>query len=150
VARTSDLDDVHETAAQRLAVNGLRYTSSRRSLVSVLARADDPLTIPAILRKNKSLAQSSAYRNLGELIEAGVVHRIVSGSDEFSHYELAEDLTSHHHHLVCTHCGRVTDFTASDSLEHTLDSALTRVARKTGFAVDHHRLDLIGTCASCR
>jgi Fur family transcriptional regulator, ferric uptake regulator len=150
VARSTALDDVHDTAAQRLAENGLRYTSSRRAIVTVLARSDDPLTIPSILRKNRSLAQSSVYRNLGELTDAGIVHRIISGSDEFGHYELAEDLTTHHHHLVCTHCGRVSDFTASDSLESTLDAALARIARRTGFSVDHHRLDLIGTCADCR
>lgn len=106
------------------------------------------MTIPEILERDSSLAQSSAYRNLTELIAVGVVHRIIAG-DEFSHFELAEDLTSHHHHLVCSSCGRVTDVTLSDDLEASLDRALARLAARNGFSADHHRLDVVGRCAGC-
>lgn len=141
-------DDVHATAAQRLGADGLRYTASRRAVVAVLAATDRPLTIPEILGRDTSLAQSSAYRNLTELISVGVVHRIVSG-DEYSHFELAEDLTSHHHHLVCTGCGRVTDVVLSDVLESSIDAGLDEVARSHGFRADHHRLDVLGRCDAC-
>ena len=141
-------EELHTTAAQRLRSSGLRYTSSRRAVVDVLSDSDRPLTIPEILSVDPSLAQSSAYRNLTELIGAGVVHRIISG-DEYSHFELAEDLTSHHHHLVCTSCGRVADVTLSDDLETSLDRALARVARAEGFEPEHHRLDVLGRCADC-
>jgi Fe2+ or Zn2+ uptake regulation protein len=141
-------DELHTTVAQRLRGEGLRYTGSRRAVVEVLARSDRPLTIPEILDADRSLAQSSAYRNLTELIAAGAVHRIISG-DEYSHFELAEDLTSHHHHLVCTSCGRVTDVTLSDQIEAKLDQALLRAASAHGFSPEHHRLDVIGRCADC-
>lgn len=143
-----DEEELHTTAAQRLRTAGLRYTGSRRAVVGVLARSDRPLTIPEILLEDGSLAQSSAYRNLNELIGAGVVHRIVAG-DEYSHFELAEDLTSHHHHLVCTQCGRVADVTLSDELEASLDVALVGVAAEQGFHAEHHRLDVLGLCATC-
>jgi len=142
-------EDLHVTIAQRLRGDGLRYTGSRRKVVEVLAGSDRPLTMPEILEQSDDLAQSSAYRTLTELISAGVVHRIVSG-DEYSHFELAEDLTSHHHHLVCTRCGRVTDFTVDDELEAALDAALDAAARRQGFEPEHHRLDVGGTCADCR
>lgn len=141
-------EELHTTAAQRLRSAGLRYTSSRRAVVDVLSDSDRPLTIPEILSVDPSLAQSSAYRNLTELIGAGVVHRIISG-DEYSHFELAEDLTSHHHHLVCTSCGRVADVTLSDDIETSLDRALARVAKAEGFEPEHHRLDVLGRCADC-
>lgn len=143
------VDDLHATAAQRLGATRLRYTTSRRRVVTVLADAERPLTIPEILAADPALAQSSTYRNLAELIAARVVHRIVSG-EEFSHYELAEDLTAHHHHLVCTRCGRVEDFTPSERLEADLHHSLAQVAEAAGFEVDLHRLDLVGTCAGCR
>ena len=145
----TSVEDLHVTIAQRLRGDGLRYTGSRRKVVEVLAATDRPLTIPEILEQSDGLAQSSAYRNLTELIGVGVVHRIVSG-DEFSHFELAEDLTSHHHHLVCTRCGRVTDFTVDDELEAALDAALDAAARRQGFEPEHHRLDVGGRCADCR
>lgn len=140
--------DLHTVVGQRLRSSGMRYTHSRRLVISVLAAADRPLTIPELLRKADGLAQSSAYRNLTELIDAGVVHRIIAG-DEYSHFELAEDLTGHHHHLVCIRCGRVEDFVASEELEHRLHRALDDAAGSTGFTVQHHRLDLLGTCAAC-
>ena len=77
------------------------------------------------------------------------MHRIISG-DEYSHFELAEDLTSHHHHLVCTSCGRVADVTLSDDIEASLDrGARRRGATAQGFQPEHHRLDVIGRCAAC-
>ena len=142
------LTELHSTVAPRLRGAGLRYTRSRRRVVEVLAGTDRPLTIPDILARAGTLAQSSVYRNLNELIDAGVVHRIVAG-DEFSHFELAENLTSHHHHLICTSCGRVTDVTLSDALEASLDEALDRLATSNGFRADHHRLDVVGHCVSC-
>jgi Fe2+ or Zn2+ uptake regulation protein len=82
------------------------------------------------------------------LERAGVVHRIVT-SDEFARYELAEDLTEHHHHLICSSCGEVADFTVPGTLEHELEHVLARAARRAGFRSTGHRLDVVGTCASC-
>jgi Fe2+ or Zn2+ uptake regulation protein len=89
------------------------------------------------------------YRNLAVLERVGIVHRIVT-ADEFARYELAEDLTEHHHHLICSGCGDLTDFTVPTTLETELDNAAARVAKKTGFLVDQHRLDFVGLCPACR
>lgn len=141
--------DLHELAALRLSGLDQRYTRARRALVDVLAAADAPLAIPQLLDRDRALAQSSAYRNLTVLERAGVVHRIVT-ADEFARYELAEDLTGHHHHLICSACGDVRDVTMPPELESQLDRALGRIAGEHDFAADHHRLDLVGTCPSCR
>jgi len=142
-------DDIHTTAALRMSsAGGQRYTSSRRSIVEVLAHSDHPLTLPQILALDPTLAQSSAYRNLAELIAAGVVHRIVV-ADEHGHFELAEDLTGHHHHLICLSCGSVTDFVVPAKAEATIDRALNSIAEERHFEVEHHRLDLVGRCQTC-
>jgi Fe2+ or Zn2+ uptake regulation protein len=143
------ISELHPVAAQRLRAQDQRYTAGRRALVDVLTDAGQPLTIPQLLERRRDLAQSSVYRNLAVLERAGVVRRIVT-SDEFARYELAEDLTEHHHHhLICTHCGDVTDFTVPARLETDLDATTAKVARSTGFLVDHHRLDLVGICPRC-
>ena len=141
-------DDLHHAISARLTGADQRYTSGRRTLVDALVAAHRPLTAAEILVAG-SLAQSSAYRNLAVLEQCGVVHR-VAGTDEFARFELAEDLTDHHHHhLICTHCGLVTDFTVSDRLERSLEAAMARVSETSGFRPDHHRLDLLGRCADC-
>ena len=101
-----------------------------------------------MLAGRSDLAQSSVYRNLVVLEDAGVVRRIVT-NDEFSRYELAEDLTGHHHHLICSKCGAVDDFTVSAALEAEIEKVLKRVAKRHEFTIDGHRLDLIGACSEC-
>ena len=140
--------ELHDIALSRLRATGQRYTARRRALVDVLETSDGPLTIPQILDLDPSLAQSSAYRNLAVLEQAEVVHRIVT-NDDFARYELAEDLTEHHHHLICRTCGSVADFTLDPGVEGDLDRVLAQVAARQGFAADHHRLDLVGTCDDC-
>ena len=140
--------DLHATAGTRLGQVGQRYTSNRRALVSILEQARQPLSIPDVLAQDRSLPQSSVYRNLAVLEQAGVVRRIVT-SDEFSRYELAEDLTEHHHHLVCTSCGAVTDVQLSTKLERSMEKAIQEIASDTGFRPAGHRLDLVGLCATC-
>ena len=139
---------VHTTAADRLRQEGQRYTTQRRALVDLLIEVEQPLTIPQLLERQPGLSQSSAYRNLAVLERAGVVHRI-AGADGFARYELSEDLTGHHHHLICSDCGDVIDFEVSDAVERDLEVALHRAANRAGFRVSSHRLDLVGTCASC-
>lgn len=143
---TSDLDS--EVAA-RLRAADHRYTRGRRCIIAALQGADGPLTIPQILDAESRLAQSSLYRNLGILEEVGVVTRIDT-RDDFARYELAEDLTEHHHHLICSACGDVSDFALQSKVEADLERALARVARRAGFAAEGHRLDLVGVCGDCR
>jgi Fe2+ or Zn2+ uptake regulation protein len=117
--------------------------------VSALAVAEAPLTIPEILERHPDLAQSSVYRNLTLLERAGVAQR-VAGADEWGRYELAEDLTGHHHHLICASCGLVRDVTVPERLETLIDEELAHVAGGFGFTLQHHRLDLFGLCEQCR
>lgn len=142
------LEDLHQTVTRRLREDGQRYTAQRRALVDVFAATDAPLTLPQLLERAK-VAQSSAYRNLGVLERAGVVFRIVTSSDHAC-WELAEDLTEHHHHLICRSCGDVTDFTMPTEIEQQLGSALADAALDAGFAPSHHRLDLVGRCPQCQ
>jgi Fe2+ or Zn2+ uptake regulation protein len=95
------------------------------------------------------LPRSSAYRHLTVLHGAGLVRR-VTASDEFTRFELAEDLTEHHHHLLCVNCGKVTDVTLPAGFEHQAADAISQLAEAEGFQAQSHRLDVLGLCAACR
>lgn len=140
--------DLHDAVATRLAGSGRRYTRTKRRLVEILARAGMPLALPDIVRGRRDLPQSSAYRNLAGLESAGLIRRVAS-EDGFGRYELAEELTGHHHHLMCSRCGRVEDVGIPTALERELDRTLDALAREARFASVSHRLDLIGLCRSC-
>ncbi len=140
--------DVDLLVATQLQKINQRYTSNRQRLVSVLRSSSKPLTTNQIIEADTELAQSTVYRNLAVLEEAGSVVRIIT-HDDHARYELAEHLTEHHHHVICSQCGEIADFHLSDNVERTLEASLQEVADQFNFAVDSHRLDLIGTCISC-
>lgn len=125
-----------------------RPTAKRAAIIETLLAAGRPITIPELMLARPGLAQSSVYRNLVVLERAGLVHRIIT-SDEFARFELAEDLTEHHHHAICTRCGAVEDIPASPALERTLHATIGRFSSMSGFAVERHRLDLVGLCRDC-
>jgi Fur family transcriptional regulator, ferric uptake regulator len=132
--------ELHATVAGRLEAIGQRYTDGRRRLVSALAAGDGPA---------RGVPQSSAYRNLSVLEEAGCVHRVPT-PDGGALYELDERLVGHHHHLQCLRCGDVVDFDVPAALERALGRAIDEVAASSGFTVEGHRLDLVGRCSRCR
>lgn len=144
-----DLDKLHRLVDERLESRDQRYTTGRRQLVEALADVDGPVTLPELLGRHPDIAQSSAYRNLAVLEEAGAVRRLVHGAD-FASYELAEDLTGHHHHhLICVQCGSVRDITLGAAVERSLDKELTRLAEAEGFRPTHHTIDMLGVCSTC-
>jgi len=140
--------EVDEEVAALLRAVDQRYTTGRRRLVAALQEGDGPLTINQIAATDETLPQSSIYRNLTILEDAGVVTRIVT-NDDFARFELAEQLTAHHHHLICTTCGTVLDFELDNETERVLHHALEKAADAAGFTTTNHRLDLLGSCASC-
>lgn len=141
--------DPHRAAVQRLAEAGQQYTANRRAVVAALADAAAPVTLPELLAADDSLAQSSAYRSLSVLIDAGVVRRLVHAGDH-AHFELAEQLTEHHHHLICEQCGSVADVTLPDSVERAMDRSFDAVAVASDFSALHHAVDIYGLCSDCR
>ena len=151
----ADNSDVHIEVAKRFEQYGQRYSSKRRAIVSMLETSDRPLTIAEILQRSKSfkgtkdeIAQSSLYRNLVVLEEVGAVQRVIS-TDDNGRFELNEEILGHHHHMLCSVCGDVRDVTVPAQLEEELDNALTQLAKRLGFKLDQHRLDLIGRCKNC-
>ncbi len=140
---------LHDAVTLRLERAGQRRTPARTAVCAVLAGAGRPLTIPEILDLDPDLAQSSVYRNLVVLEQAGIVHRIVTNA-EFARFELTEDLTGHHHHhLICTRCGAVEDAPAVDAVEQAVHRAIAEVEQAAGFKTTGHRIDLVGLCRVC-
>lgn len=145
-AAVTELDDL---ALERLRKDGQRLTAGRQLILRTLRDAAGPMTIPTILRRQPSLAQSSVYRNLAVLEHAGLVSKIAMG-DEHAHYELGEDVTGHHHHhLVCRSCGSVTDVDLPATTERALDKGMAEAAQAASFELEAHRLDLLGRCGGC-
>jgi Fur family transcriptional regulator, ferric uptake regulator len=142
-------DDMHRVAEHRLRQIDQRYTSGRRAIIDLLLTAGHPVSIEDIAERLPGLPRSSAYRHLTNLHAAGLIRR-VTASDEYTRFELAEDLTEHHHHLLCLNCGKVTDVTLPAGLEQQVTDAIINLADTESFQAHSHRLDVLGLCAACR
>ena len=148
-ARTrANAAEIHVAVARRLAATNVRYTKNRRAVIDTLVDVRQPMTVDQI-RSRLAAPLSSIYRTLGVFEEAGLVHRIAHANGDYARYELAESLLGHHHHLACAKCGAMTDITLTDELEADLDRVLRSLARRQRFELESHRLDVVGTCATC-
>jgi Fur family transcriptional regulator, ferric uptake regulator len=141
--------DLHGVVEHRLHRIDQRYTAGRRAIIDLLAGAGHPVSIGDIAEGLPDLPRSSAYRHLVDLQTAGIVRR-VTASDEYTRFELAEDLTEHHHHLLCVNCGKVTDVTLPAGFEQDVANAIGRLADSESFEPHSHVLDILGVCAACR
>ncbi len=140
--------EVHDVVDEQLRRTRQRYTAGRRELVEALCHLGRPVTIPELHDSGASQSQSSLYRNLAVLEQCGAVHRVTS-TDDVARYELAEELSEHHHHVVCSHCGRIDDVTLPPAIERALAEAAHEAREQRDYLVDSHRLELVGLCADC-
>lgn len=122
--------------------SGHRITTPRRAVFRVLAHAENPLAIAEINQQSGSIDRVSVYRTLELFAQLGIVDIIYVGWKK--RYELADPFRAHHHHIVCTKCGRITAIENSQLERLIHDIADTHRHSLTG-----HHIELRGTCSSC-
>ena len=124
----------------------MRNTPVSRLVVDLLQTYARPLTMQAIhddvVRKLPRTAYSTVYRVVGRLEAAGKITR-VDWRERGSRYEWAE--LPHHHHIVCSLCGRSVDIDDAD-----LGFDEERIRARTGFLINHHSIELEGICPTCQ
>jgi Fur family transcriptional regulator, ferric uptake regulator len=136
-----DTDEI----ARQLADRGLRLTRQRRAVLEAVARADSSVSpvqvFDAARERCPELGLTTVYRTLDVLSEIGALRR-VHGDDRCEAFVPAG--ATHGHTVVCSGCGRVTEFTDCDM--HAVAAA---AAHQTGYRITDHFLQLGGVCAAC-
>jgi Fe2+ or Zn2+ uptake regulation protein len=133
----------------RLTEREIRYTKGRRTVVKAMSQAGGPMSAAELSRVvGPSIPVSSLYRTLSVLEGAGVVAPHL-GAKGLTRYELAEWLTGHHHHLVCTDWGAVDDVEIPLEQEEGVRSLVAQISALAAFAPTDHALEIEGTCARC-
>ena len=135
-----------DETVERLLAKGLRNGGARRAVIELLAGQNCCLTAQQIFDELRASGRrvgiASVYRILELLTAEGVVQRIDLGSGTARYEPVWPD--GHHHHLVCDSCGKVEAFE-----DPALESALTRVEKRSGYAVAGHDVVLHGACGDC-
>jgi Fur family ferric uptake transcriptional regulator len=125
---------------------GYRLTEPRRSLAALIAAQDGHFTaahlVEAARQQRLGVGRATVFRTLEVLEVLGAVERLDLPSGEHAYVGCDP---AHHHHVVCSRCGR------TDEIEDAgLRAVVADIARRTGYRVDDHRLELFGLCPSCR
>lgn len=140
-ARRSRLELYERLCRER----GLRCTVQRRVILeAALILGNHPTAdqvLEAVRDRLPGIARPTVYRALEHLAELGVISKACHPG-HVARYDTRTDL---HHHLVCLHCNQFVDFTSPslDGLEIPDTSGL-------GFELSDYRVQLRGTCRSCR
>ena len=132
-----------EHALAKLDAAGYRRGGSRRKVIDFLGTRDCAVTALEIDRELDRVGRASVYRTLEQLEELGLVQKVDLGRESTA-YERVDPAGHHHHHLVCTRCGRVLPFE-----DEALEEAIHEVRTREGFKVEGHEVTLRGTCARC-
>jgi Fur family ferric uptake transcriptional regulator len=133
-----------------MAERGLRLTGPRKAVLDVLLEQAAPLSAAEIHGRlaNRRVNLVSVYRAVHLLLDLGVL-RVADASTGTQRFELAEEFTGHHHHLVCRGCGSVEDLDGCLVADDLLAALSRRVRRARKFRVTDHDLRLFGLCARC-
>ncbi len=130
---------------EECSAHGLRLTPQRDVLLRVLSETTGHPTAEDLVREVRrslpSVSHATVYRNVQELVRAGLVGTLerAGGAVQF---EINPD---DHHHFVCRTCGQVWDVYLDD-----FDVRVNRRSSLKGFKVDRREVQLHGLCARCR
>lgn len=134
-------------ALEKLRAAGLRKSAARRAVVEALSAHDCAVTAleleDELRRRKPPVARASVYRALEQLEQLGLLRRL-EVSRGTACYEKIEPSGHHHHHAICSDCGRMVPF-EDDSLER----AIGRLSKSISFDVTAHDVVLRGTCDRC-
>ena len=126
--------------------NGYRLTGARRAVVEIIATSHRALTPVEVYDQARdqysALGLVTVYRTLEKLEELGLIQRVhqPQGCQAF--------ITAgkgHQHLLLCSKCGKTILFEGDD-----LEQFIKSVARKTGYQINEHWLQLFGLCENCK
>lgn len=135
---------------------GYRITIAREAILDILSQTEEHLSAEevylAVHKIYPNVGLTTVYRTLELLVHMGLVFKFDFG-DGRARYELSEGPkgTRHHHHLVCTSCGRVIDYTdfIDDEIE-LLGRTEKGLSNKFGFKITNHLIQFYGLCDECQ
>jgi len=125
---------------------GYRLTPQRMLVIEALHSADSHISAEEIYEQLHNRYPysniSTVYRTLELLKKLNLVTETDFGEGRVR-YHVAEK--GHHHHLVCSRCGRTIDLE-----EAALLSLKNTLRRNYGFEADLRHIGISGECGECR
>ena len=121
----------------------LRLTQPRIEIFNMLAGTNSPMTIVDVINACSSVDKVSVYRTIKLFSELNIITTITHGWKQS--YELNSPFIPHHHHMVCTDCGSLTEI-HSDRVEKLINE----ISEEYQFTPSSHHFEVSGVCAKCK
>ncbi len=139
------LENLFRRIDAEIAAAGGKRSKSRAQIMEIFFRSGRHLTVEELARKvrarNRDIGSATVYRTLKLLDRLGYAKKLDFG-EGVTRYE--SSLSAHHDHMVCTECGKVSEFE-----EPRIESLQEEVAKRHGFSPRMHRLAIYGVCRRC-
>ncbi len=126
----------------QLEAQGHKATGARRALARAVERQRGHFTAERICQELPRVGRATIYRNIKLMVDLGLVCRVLLENGRL-HYQVSNP--GHHHHLICTECGRSQNLLGCD-----LDAVLQERAAEHRFSMEGHWLEVYGRCQACR
>ena len=134
----------HQTIA-RLRANKIRVTPQRDAIIKYLiaseAHPTAEMIFAALSPEFPHMSVATVYNNLKLLADLHLIEEMNVG-DPATHFDFALES---HYHVICRNCGKIVDFSYDQ-----LTDVEAVAAKKTGFLVDGHHLEVYGLCPDCQ
>lgn len=134
---------------------GYRLTPGREAILDILSKSEGHLSAEDLYMKlhpkYPNIGLTTIYRTLDVLANLGLILKFDFG-DKRARYELAEGPkgAQHHHHLICTSCKRVIDYTDFiDEEVKLLNETEKGLCQKYEFKITNHLIQFYGLCKIC-
>lgn len=126
---------------------GYRLTGPRRALADLIAsRGGSTFTaaelVADVRARRLGIGRATVFRAIDLLVAVGAVERVDLQSGDHAYVAC---VPTHHHHVICARCAG-----SAEIGDLGLGAVAREVARRTGYRVDEHRLELFGLCPDCQ
>jgi Fur family ferric uptake transcriptional regulator len=126
---------------------GLLNSQPRNQILEIFLKTEEHPTIndlyDRVRKKNPEIGLATVYRTMKLICDAGLARQtdFGDGRKRFEHKYQHQ----HHDHLICLQCGRIIEV-VSPKIEKLQDT----LAKKHRFTPVRHRMQIFGTCKSCK
>lgn len=129
-----------------LTTKGLKSTTQRDYIAEVFFRTNTHISLEELLqkvrKKTPNIGYATVYRTMKLLTECGLALARQFGDGQTRYENLPED--GHHDHIICIKCSKIAEFQ-----NPKIEQLQAEAAKKLGFTVVNHKLELYGYCSEC-
>ncbi|GGF24724.1 transcriptional repressor [Halobacillus andaensis] len=132
-----------ETAIQKLKEKGYKKTRQRERILEIFVNQDQYIAAKTIIKEIQEdfpgVSYDTIYRNLYLLTDEEILESTELSGEK--HFRLGCDTHGHHHHFICTDCGKTKpiDFCPMESINENLQ----------GYDIENHKFEIYGKCPVC-